>query len=660
MKRYTAVLILILSVWHATAQDKYPYAVAGPGGIYVMCGNKIPMDFTYSIFRSEAGKNNWEILKVLSFSNSFDEFYRDLSAFSGNNSIYTLPKEADKGMIWGFVQATRDVDSIPFFGALPIYREALGVAFYDVTAHANTKYVYKIHKIGKMASGQDALTAEVQFPALPVDYKIRLLSQNALEDRINLRYNIASRNKLYMVRILRQNYMQGDFSEIPAIAGLSTRHDSLQAWAIDTIVHKKEIYCYVAVPYDIYGNAGRPSDTVRIVNLLYKPETVIMALRTESREKENAIAVSWKCEVPGFLRGIDVYRSTEYEKDYRRIGTSAPGDTTFLDYAVDPIKTYYYYLVVNSAYGLSERSARISGLLESNREASVPFDLEAKTETGKVKLSWRKPSGDTRGYYVMRSDDGGTTYSQLSSLIVSGENEVRFTDSLKNANSISLAYGVKSENVSYRISAMTAPVYVNPILSKPLAAPLNVIARYADGGVMVSWDDATLIDANILAYNLYRKAVKKNGGDSTEFMPVDENTYSHVLNFCFDKTVAEGTSYAYTAEAVGVNNSLSARSIPAQIKIPVFRPVSLAGITAQKTDSGNFVEWQATMQENIVSYKVYRLTDNASPLLLSTLTSDKTSFNDSTAQSGKSSFYAVTCVNAKNIESSIEEWFKAE
>ncbi len=659
MKRYTLILLLSIAALLTKAQDTYPYAVAGPGGIYVICGNKIPFGFTYSVFRSEAGKNSWEMLKVLSFSNNFDQFFRDLSAFSGHNSIYPLPKEKDKGVIWSFVQGTNDADSIPFYGAWPLYREALGVVFYDVTALANTKYVYKIHKTAP-ANTQDALTAEIRFPAAPVDYKIRLISGTALNDRINLRYHIASRKKLFQVHILRQNYLQGDFREIPAIAGLSVRHDSLQAWAIDTVVQKKAIYCYTAIPYDLYGNAGKPSDTVRIINLVYKPESVIMALHTVSLEKENAISVSWKCEVPAFLRSVDVYRSLVYEKDYQRIGTASPGDTSYLDYEVDPIKTYFYYLVVNNAYGQSERSARISGMLEANRDAAVPFDLKAGAEAGRVILSWRKPSGETRGYYVMRSLDGGNTYRQLSNLILTGETEIAFTDSLKDVQSVNLAYGVKSENTGYRVSAMTAPVFINPRLLIPLAVPLGVMAAYHNGGILLSWDDAALMDGNIVAYNVYRKILKQNGSDSLEFQVIDENTYSHMLNFCMDKTVSEGVAYAYAVEAVGVNTTKSAMSMPALIRLPVYRPVSLAGISARNTGSGNTVEWVKTMQENIVRYKVYRLSDNTPPLLLGTLPAETTSFNDVTGPKGISCFYAVTCVNAKNIESSIDEWVKAE
>jgi len=299
-------------------------------------------------------------------------------------------------------------------------------------------------------------------------------------------------------------------------------------------------------------------------------------------------------------------------------------------------------------------------MLEANREASVPTDLRAKTETGKVILSWRKPSGDTRGYYVFRSDDGGETFNQLSNLIITDALEISFTDSLMNVNNTNLAYGVKSENISYRISPMTGPVFVNPILLIPLVTPVNLIAKYTQEGVLLTWDDASLLDGSVRGYNLYRKILSKKVGDSTEFKLLDENLYSHFLNYCIDKSAAEGENYAYAVESMGVNSTHSSLSIPALIKVPVFNPVSLAGIYAKRTDTGNYIEWQKTLQENILQYKVYRLIDNAKPLFLKTLSSENTSYTDTEVPEGKSCLYAITCVNDKTISSDIDEVVTAE
>lgn len=112
-----------------------------------------------------------------------------------------------------------------------------------------------------------------------------------------------------------------------------------------------------------------------------------------------------------------MYRSEDYDTGYRLIGSASLADTSFTDRQVNPITTYYYYLIINNAYGQSGKSARIAGMLEANSKAMTPFNLSAQALPGMVVLSWKKPSGDTRGYYIMRSDDGSGKFRQLGDLV---------------------------------------------------------------------------------------------------------------------------------------------------------------------------------------------------------------------------------------------------
>ena len=72
---------LALSIEFGYAQFDYPYAVQGPEGIYVMCGNKIPKDFVYKIYRTNEGKEEWTMIKVLSFKPNYDDFFQNLLKF---------------------------------------------------------------------------------------------------------------------------------------------------------------------------------------------------------------------------------------------------------------------------------------------------------------------------------------------------------------------------------------------------------------------------------------------------------------------------------------------------------------------------------------------------------------------------------------------------
>jgi fibronectin type 3 domain-containing protein len=369
--------------------------------------------------------------------------------------------------------------------------------------------------------------------------------------------------------------------------------------------------------------------------------------------------VSWQCTVPEFLRSVDIYRSEDYEKGYRLIGSAAPHDTAYTDHQVNPITTYYYYLVINNAYGQSGKSARIAGMLEANREAAVPLDLRAEAKPGMVVLKWNRPSGDTRGYYVMRSDDGSGNFRQLGDLYINDSLSVNYVDTLGNLNSLSLAYAITSENTSYDISPMTAPLFVTPILPIQITSPVNLVTHCHDSLVLITWDETTLLDPNVLGYRILRKILNQDGTDSTAYQELIPNQDVVTLNYFEDLAVQEGVSYEYQVIAIGPNNHQGEGSISSIIRIPVFKPMSVASLSFYRTDEGILLNWEKTLQPDIVKYKIYRWQDGQPPASLAAVEASQTSYLDQTIQKDVVYLYAVTCTNSKNIESRLDEWTSA-
>ncbi len=384
-------------------------------------------------------------------------------------------------------------------------------------------------------------------------------------------------------------------------------------------------------------------------------------MHTESLDTMNAIEIRWKCLVPEFMRTMDIYRSDNYDKDYRRLGSVGPQDTAFIDRQVNPVQTYFYYLIINNAYGQSIPSARITGMLNANRKAQPPLELKAEAKKGIVFLNWKRPTADTRGYYVYRSEMNiGDSLTQLTDIILSDSLEVIYTDSLKGVNSLSLAYAVKSVNTSYDISPFSEVVYVTPNLNVRLTTPIGLRTRFSDGHVLVTWTDERENDRNIVGYNLYRKFLKVDGTDSTSFILINGKSTDNSLNYFDDSTVVEGKTYLYSVESFSVADNKSPMSAPAQIEIPVYKPVSISSLKVARIKNGVTIEWNKTMQPDVKEYRIYRLTKTGSPVMVAKLKPDAESYLDKTAPKDESCFYAITCVNNDNIESSIEDWVGAE
>ncbi len=655
-----ALGLLTIDSMPVSAQEVYPYAMPAPEGIYIMCGSKIPRNFEYQIYRHIVGNNQWEKIGSLKYDYNFDGFFNQLIVANGHNNIYELPLETNKGKIWQLIENAGDVDSIPFIGNIPMYREALGTCFYDLTALKDKIYEYKVIKIFPNGKKIETLTKSTHYPANKINYNIKLISQNPQEKYIHLKYNIGKRNKIYTTRLYRSFYMQTDFKPSNAKTGFSEIKDSLQVWAIDSISVKKAILQYYLQAYDLYGNAGIASDTVKVVNLMDKAETMITAIHTESNQKLQAINVSWKCLVPEYLRSIEVYRSNTYDGEYKYIASASPKDTLFIDTQVNANKNYFYYLIINNAYGRSERSVRIAGILVGNSKALPPFELKAKVKTGLVQLSWKKPSADTYAYYLMRSDEGSLNFRQIGGLIKNDSISINYTDTIKSLKSNVLTYSIKSVNTSYNVSEMTEAIYVNPILNINLTSPINLITHYSDNQILVTWNDVSEIDNNVIAYKLLRRVINNPNIDKPKFEALIPQNEILTNIYYEDKNVKEGYTYEYQVLALGTNSTQSEPSISSIINIPSYKPVSINSIQVYNTTAGMLINWNKTMQENIKQYKIYRWQNNKSPLLIATLSVDKTSFIDVLYQKDSLNQYAISCVNSNNVESTIENWSKPQ
>jgi len=283
-----------------------------------------------------------------------------------------------------------------------------------------------------------------------------------------------------------------------------------------------------------------------------------------------------------------------------------------------------------------------------------------ETKDGRVILHWNKPSGDTRGYYILRSTDGTPDFRQLGSPFISGDPDVTFVDSLINVTGADIMYQVKAENTSYSISPPTEPVHVNPGIAVIPSAPLNLTARYMDGHVLLTWDVPTDPPGTVLGYFIYRKMMKKNGSDSTDFTRIDKETLPVLSNYMEDRDVKEGCAYEYAVQARGMNQVFSPQSMPTHAAVPSFRPVSISSLHVVRTEQGITLDWEKTKQEGISGYRIYRVEADHAASMIASLSPDKTTYTDNAVNDDGHYFYAITCVSDSNIESRTEDWTSCE
>jgi fibronectin type 3 domain-containing protein len=650
------VLLVMIFPEIVLSQSEFPNSIAGPQGIYINCGEIIPKNFKYNIYRSDAGSENWTLVTTLRFNDNFQSFFDDLQLINSKNNIFELPDIKQKSRIWNWIESRSSIDSMPMIGTIPMYKEALGVSFYDIKIDLGKNYVYKVETIENNKIISVGQTKPTKIPGEINNNKVKNIYSTANENYISLRYSVDKNDFFHSVKVFRAVYLQSDFREIMPLTGYSMKNDSLFISVTDTNVDKKVMYQYYVIPYDMYGNPGLSSDTVRLMNMFNKAESFINTLRTHSLDSSNSIMLTWSLAEPKFMRSIDIFKSSEYSGTYDFVASVAPGDTCFIDKDVNPVKTYYYYVIINNAYGRSMPSARITGMLKANRKAIAPYEITSEIVDSLIKIRWKRPSQDTRCYYVFRSDnEDSTDFRQISGSVISDSLYVIFLDSLQNVKTNRFMYAVKSENTSYDVSKLSRIVYVY-VSRQPAPVPMNLRAVSNDGKALITWDNDST-NYNIIAYNLYRKILKYGGNDSTEYVQINNNIENKSLNYFEDNDIVPGIKYEYTAETVVIGNKKSYKSAPALFSSQMFKPRSINDLFVKRSDDGSIIlEWKKTNQINIIKYRIYRRQEGQLPILLKELNIDETTYTDASVKNQNSIFYCVTCVDANSIESNTEEW----
>ena len=177
-------------------------------------------------------------------------------------------------------------------------------------------------------------------------------------------------------------------------------------------------------------------------------------------------------------------------------------------------------------------------------------------------------------------------------------------------------------------------------------APANPAASFVGNGINVSWKANT--EANLAGYNIYRSDTET--GTFTKL-----NTTGVVSTNSYLDTAAplNATSY-YRIAAVDLNGTESgyatANAFRGNDTTP---PVAPAGLTATGSVANITLNWTANTELDLAGYNVYRATSSAgvyTKLNTSGLLT-ASSYVDTTAAAGATSYYRVTAVDTTGNES---------
>ncbi|MDJ1485618.1 fibronectin type III domain-containing protein [Cytophagaceae bacterium YF14B1] len=584
------------------------------------------------------------------------------------NRVYNFRESLNGGYLWQVARRARTMDSLGIYGQNLLVLQALGLVHYDTSARAGIVYQYRVKPVGEQATSKEGRTTAVSYPQkMRVDYQLRTLRAEPFEQSISLQYLVGrGRPTPAGLAIYRQVYMQTNFEPIGQVAYFRQVKDSVVLSIEDPSVRRQLVYQYVAVPLDMYGNPGIPSDTVRILNLTSNLTPTVYQINATSRIEKNAIELSWQVKNPDKVQVINIYRSQDYDQPtYHFVGSVSASDTTFVDANVKPVEGYWYTLVVNGVYGQAPASPRVHGILKTNpkRIPLPPHGLQASAENHQVKLSWHKADAETRGFAVFRGQTP-QDLKQVSPEIpytpnLNTTDQTEFVDHLPvTAQSTQYYYAVRTINTSYNQSPLSAMTNVIINGQTKLKAPMSVKVKYFDKTALVYWANPN--ESGVTGYNLYRRESNQREGNQREsngsWQKLNAQALPVIQNQWEDKTLQTGKVYEYQVELVTGRESDYVRSAPVRLALEAKKPLQPVGLRVMaQPDNTVQLSWSAMPAGAATQYAVYRQQSGGKPEKLAVLPLSQTHFMDKNSAEGLF-FYTVVAVSAEEVESEADNW----
>jgi fibronectin type 3 domain-containing protein len=637
----------MLMVLPAMSQDEKPAAISTTNGIWIYLGNEIPKDFRYEVYRKE-GKGNFNLIGNTSYPADEKEMKTRVDRYELMFPVLDKLGEREILRIRKFAEKNTTTDTIAMYN-LPVMHLAFGTAFFDNDVHPGSSYQYSVRKM----TGKDTQVWERQsnlssFPAKTDILKPVFIDKEESATQILLRWFVPEQKRLNSFSVYRRVYGQGDFRVLNAVKGYNASHDTVFLIAIDTTVRVPGFYQYYLQPFDIYGNNGPGSDTVGAGTLGNAYNPVPDFLRARGKDKDHQVEISWGFRDKKYLRGIELFRSSSFDRGFARIALLAAGDTSYTDVVPVANQNYWYYLVIDGPVSKSMPSAKVSAMFRAAGEKPLPpSETGAKSVRGGVKVYWTYDEPYAKGFYVYRYNYNRSDYTQVSGLLPAGGSIYSFIDSVGPGQGGDVfRYAVRTVDDLDQMSDLSPSASASPGVKAIISVPLNPRISTTANGIMLIWDDLRISENTLMGYKVYRRA-----GDEKSFRLMPNDTLRNDKNYYSDSTLVTGKNYQYEVTAIDYYGNESKKSLPVSISMGSSHIVPPVINRAVSTADGIMISWGQVNDNNITSVKIYRAQPGGQPSVIATMPKDTEQYLDKTTAKGELYIYEISLITGDNNES---------
>jgi fibronectin type 3 domain-containing protein len=369
--------------------------------------------------------------------------------------------------------------------------------------------------------------------------------------------------------------------------------------------------------------------------------TVPRYFRAKGSDINHEVKLSWKFTNSRYVRGIEIYRSFNYDSGYVKIAQLPPTDTTYVDVVPVANENYYYYLQIQGPFEKSYPSAKIAAMFKkAGEKPAPPAETDAKTVPGGVKIYWSYTEPYLKGFFVFRYVYEKAEYEQVSGLIPACGSIYSFIDSSASlVGNHDYRYAVKAVNDVDQMSDLSVSATARPGIKASVETPVNLEVSDKEYGALLIWNDLSKSENNLLGYKIYRKE-----SDEKNFTILASDSLLRSKNYFSDSTVVEGKSYTYAVSAIDFYGNESAKSLTAYYSRPqsIMAPPEIT--RAVNTADGIMLTWGQAENKNLTAYNIYRGLSENNTSLIGTVKAGNDQYLDTTAVNGQLYVYRITVV----------------
>jgi len=243
-----------------------------------------------------------------------------------------------------------------------------------------------------------------------------------------------------------------------------------------------------------------------------------------------------------------------------------------------------------------------------------------------------------------------------------GLKTMTFTDRLEFANqAVRLRYAIRFVNKSGQKAAFSNFLLIEPT-AKLSKAPASLSTSVSQDAIELTWTAPdTNIDGskpvNVLGYNIYRTASKKEAAKMLNKTPVRDTKYE-------DKFFEFNKEYSYFVRSVSVGSNgepiESLESNIAEMKpVDTFAPSAPSAITIAAAPGSISIFFAINPEKDIAGYKIYRTEDpileKAKWELLTPEAIKANTYQDKRVEAGKIYHYYITAIDTAGNVSEVSE-----